>query len=153
MAKVIVGIHGLANKPEREILTDWWVKSIHEGLQKNCEIADPEFDFRMVHWADLLYKYPVHRDAEFKFDKLYNNQPYKAAGPGSLERYNDGLIDTIRAGALGMVGSTLDFAKEHFNMNRLADWVLGKVLKDLDFYYDDERIIADRAGQPTLAAR
>ncbi len=34
MPKVIVGIHGLANKPKKDILTDWWEKSIKERLNK-----------------------------------------------------------------------------------------------------------------------
>ena len=76
MPKVIVGIHGLANKPEKEVLAEWWVKSIREGLAKNCGLLNPEFDFQMVYWADLLYRYRVHQDKNFKFDKLYNNEPY-----------------------------------------------------------------------------
>ena len=38
MPKIIVGIHGLANKPEKDVLAEWWVKSIREGLAKNCVI-------------------------------------------------------------------------------------------------------------------
>jgi len=51
-----VGIHGLANKPPKDDLTEYWRKSIAEGLRKNCAIKKPIFDFRMVYWADLLYK-------------------------------------------------------------------------------------------------
>jgi len=36
MAKVIIGIHGLANKPEKEALKQWWHDAIVEGGQKNC---------------------------------------------------------------------------------------------------------------------
>ena len=56
MSKIIVGIHGLANKPPKDDLTEYWRKSIAEGLRKNCAIKKPNFDFRMVYWADLLYK-------------------------------------------------------------------------------------------------
>ncbi len=35
MTKVIIGIHGLANKPMRETLADWWEKAIREGLEVN----------------------------------------------------------------------------------------------------------------------
>ncbi len=150
MPKVIVGIHGLANKPEKEVLAKWWVTSIREGLAKNCDLLNPEFDFQMVYWADLLYRYPVHEDENFKFDKLYNNEPYIEGGPGKFERHDDGAVDTLVAGALGMLGATVDFAKEHFEMNKLADWVLGKVVKDLDFYYDKNREIGDRSEPPKM---
>lgn len=56
MSKIIVGIHGLANKPPTDDLTGYWRKSIAEGLRKYCAIKKLNFDFRMVYWADLLYK-------------------------------------------------------------------------------------------------
>ena len=140
MTKVIVGIHGLANKPEKVLLAEWWESSIREGLKRNCGVSKPEFDFHMVHWADLLYKNPLHDDDNYNFDKLYNDEPHKkATGSGRLEEYMDGFRDKVVASALGLVGSSVDFLKEHFEMNKLADWVLGKVLKDLDLYYDDKR--------------
>lgn len=150
MGKVIVGIHGLANKPEEETLKKWWYQSICEGLTKNCKIANPAFDFRMVYWADLLYRYPMHDDKRFDFDKLYNKEPYKPSRQKSFERYDDGLSDTVVAGLLGLFGSGLDFAKDTLNMEGLADWVLGKVLKDLDFYYDKQRKIGDRSDPPKM---
>jgi hypothetical protein len=104
----------------------------------------------MVYWADLLYKNRQHDDEFFDFDKLYNEQPYVEAGPGPLERHEDGTLDTLIAGVLGMVGATVDFAKEHFEMNRFADWVLGKALKDLAFYYEPNRKIGDRSDPKQL---
>lgn len=148
MSKVIVGIHGLANKPEKDVLADWWQNSIKEGLNKNCKIAEAEFEFEMVYWADLLHKNPQHSDKMFDFDSLYNGQPYVEAKPASLKKYEDGFLDDIRLKALGLVGSTVDMLKERFEMNRLADWVLGKVLKDLAFYYDPKRKIGDRSTPP-----
>ena len=148
MPKMIVGIHGLANKPEKDVLADWWETSIREGLNKNCQIAKPEIDFEMVYWADLLHKNPQHGDKLFAFDSLYNDQSYVEAEPASLKKYEDGFLDDIRAKALGLVGSTADMLKERFEMNKLADWVLGKVLKDLAFYYDPKRKISDRSMPP-----
>lgn len=146
MAKVIVGIHGLANKPPRAKLKDYWTASIREGLVKNCRQRNATFDFRMIYWADLLYKHPLHDDAGFDFDKLYNDEPYVAGtNKGAFERHDDGTVDSIIAGALGLVGATVDFAKERFEIEKLADWVLGKTLKDLAFYYDEDRRIANRA--------
>ena len=34
MPDIIIGIHGLANKPNKKTLEDWWKKSILEGLKK-----------------------------------------------------------------------------------------------------------------------
>ena len=148
MSKVIVGIHGLANKPEKETLADWWEKSIREGLAKNCGVTNPDFEFKMVYWADLLYRYPVHQEVQFNFDKLYNDEPYIPGDGEEFEEYEEGIIDTVVAEGLALLGATVDFAKEHFNMVAVADWVLGKVAKDLDFYYDEKRKIDDRSDPP-----
>jgi len=33
MNKIIIGIHGLSNKPKREVLRDYWLKPLREGLE------------------------------------------------------------------------------------------------------------------------
>ncbi len=71
MSKVIIGIHGLANKPPQNILEDWWKKSIVEGLRVNEQIQNVDLNFKMVYWADLLHKYPLHRENAFSFDDAY----------------------------------------------------------------------------------
>ena len=53
MAKVIIGRHGLANKPKKQVLSDWWEDAIKEGLSVNCGISNPGFQFIMVYWADF----------------------------------------------------------------------------------------------------
>ena len=47
MSKVIIGIHGLANKPEQKVLTNYWKKSITEGL-KNVRVQNPRFNFGLL---------------------------------------------------------------------------------------------------------
>ena len=43
MTDIIIGIHGLANKPDKTTLSDWWEKSIREGLNKNVGVDDADF--------------------------------------------------------------------------------------------------------------
>ena len=151
MSKVILGIHGLSNKPEKDVLEGWWRKSIVEGLM-NVGHADAEFDFHIVFWADYLHKYREHTDENFSFDKLYNSEPYRAASDGELKEYKEGLGAWFRAAALDIGGSGIDFLKSHAGMNRFADWAISKVAKDLAFYYyNDERFIPDHEGKPRRA--
>jgi hypothetical protein len=149
MAKVIVGIHGLANKPEKEILKTWWEASLREGLQKNEAVDAPEFEFRMVHWADLLYKYPLHEEKNFSFDKLYNDEPYVQAAEGALKRYDDNFFDKVRSGVFDIIGDTADKLKVHMGMDSFADFLIGRLLKDLDFYYDNREIQSREGGLGT----
>ncbi len=155
MTTVIVGIHGLANKPDKDVLAGWWEKSIREGIAKNSGIQDAGFEFRMVYWADLLYKNPQHQDTAFNFDALYNGQPYTEAPPGPLKRYTRGSLQRVRSTLFGFVGARVDALRRRLGLNVLDDWVLGKikVLRDLDFYYDENRNIHDRAGRPREARR
>ena len=144
MSKIIIGIHGLANKPPRAKLAKFWRQSIAEGLQKNCKIVQPRFDLRMVYWANLLYKAPQHDDELFDFDKLYNDEPY-TCGPKKLKTYEEGFLDKVRTTASTFAGATADFVKQQFGVDSLADWVLEKTMKDLAFYYDKKRKIGDRS--------
>ncbi len=152
MGKIIIGIHGLANKPKEGVLEGWWKKSIAEGLTKNCEIHDPDFKFKIVYWAKYLYKHPMHRDEAFSFDKLYNHEPYIEAQKGDLKTYQDSWKDTVRAGAFNIVGAAIDKLKKDFEMDHLADEVLSKFLKDLAFYYDEKRLLKNSQGQMERAS-
>jgi hypothetical protein len=147
MEKIIIGIHGLANKPEKEILEEWWKKSITEGLETNCRINQQAFDFRMVFWANLLYRFQQHTDEDFDFDGLYNTQPYIEAEKGTLKVYKDSWIDDFVSGIKDVGGSAIDFMTLHVNVDRITDWFLGKLVRDLDFYYDIDRKIKNRTDQ------
>ena len=145
MAKLIVGIHGLSNKPEKQILESWWKEAIAEGLQKNCDIS-PDFNFRLVYWRDFLYLHPEHHDQDYNFDSLYNDEPYVSADPGALKEHSESWRDDIIASMRGVGGSSLDFLKEKFEIERFVDWVIGKFAKDLAFYYDETRLITNLQG-------
>lgn len=149
MEKVIIGIHGLMNKPPKELLGYWWHESIREGLVKNCEIEEPEFDFEIVFWADLLYKERLHDDANFYFDSLYNPEPYAPAKPGKLKRYKDGMWDQVRRQALDVAGDGFDLLHFNFNLDNLFTLPLNQIgfVRDLQFYYNNDPEILNRQGE------
>lgn len=153
MAKIIIGIHGLANKPKEKVLKDWWKWSIAEGLTKNCKISNPTFKFEMVYWADFLYKNTMHNDVNYDFDHLYNNEPYYPANSKDLKRHEDHFGDTLRKFAGKILGETADAVKSSLGIDGFADFVLGKVLKDLAFYYDPQRKIKDKSGKLGVARK
>jgi pimeloyl-ACP methyl ester carboxylesterase len=57
--KLIIGIHGLNNKPEPAILRDWWMAAINEGISRNCEGQRVDLDLVLAYWADVMYSAPV----------------------------------------------------------------------------------------------
>jgi len=153
MAGVIIGIHGLANKPETNIESQWWEASIREGLAKNCGVHHADFQYIMVYWADLLYKYPQHQDQKFDFDPLYVNDPYVEAAPGALKKYQEGWLDVARTTVSGAVGSAIDTVIRATGRDRIGEWLIEQKLRDLYYYYDPNRQIPGRDGQRDQARR
>jgi PGAP1-like protein len=146
MKKIIVGIHGLSNKPEKQLHLLTWIDSINEGLE-NLKMPVPEYDFYLVHWSDLLYKYPRHNDPIFYFDKLYDKEPYAKAEPGSLKEYQDSWVDSIKAQVSDKADGLLDFVANDYIVGNLIDDILKDKLQDLAFYYNNKQQITDRQGK------
>jgi hypothetical protein len=146
---IIVGIHGLANKPKRTTEATWWETAIKEGLRKNCNIHIPDVAYHMVYWADLLYSTPLHDDTGFNFDPLYNDESYIEAAPGALRKHDPRMWDKVKAGVLGAMGTAMDAVGGNATLAQLSDLAFAKTLKtlrDLAFYYDPHRTIRGRDG-------
>ena len=70
MRKVIICIHGLGNKPSKELLTKWWRQSIKEGLKGIGKyVFNPKIE--MVYWADVLYEKPLDEKITDVNDQYY----------------------------------------------------------------------------------
>ncbi len=129
MSKMIIGIHGLANKPAEKTLANWWDKSMREGLQVNCGLTLETLDFQSVYWADVMYAKP---DPE--------PDKYRKAKKGELKEYQEGWTDYLREKLFDFGGDVLDSMKEMFGMDALAEKVLKSKLKDLYRYYEKPAI-------------
>ena len=75
MKKVIIGIHGLANKPPKDVLQQWWKDAIIEGFKK-LNMPVPKFDFELVYWADLDYPQPFDAEVSDPNHPLYDKEVY-----------------------------------------------------------------------------
>ncbi len=151
MRKVIIGIHGLANKPDPETEKQWWQAAIEEGLRRTCKQQNPPLAIELVYWADLLYKYPLHTEEGFEFDTLYNQEPYYDAKPSELAAYDDGWFDLARARLTETIEGGLSIVRRGLHNDWLLDALVKEKLRDLDFYWDPNRKIKDRAGNLRVA--
>lgn len=145
MSKVIIGIHGLANKPPEAELRQSWRTSLQEGLTA-IGAAPADFEYDMVYWAGSLYKNPQHNDPLYSFDSLFNDEPYVAASDGSIKEYKDSWVDDVRATARATVGKLADLRRVYFGESQLLHGLLDSKLKDLAFYYDPNRVVDDGSG-------
>ncbi len=134
---IVIGIHGLKNKPAKELLARWWTTSIQEGLQRNHG-KDVHFDFELIYWANVQYPNPI---PETDIDNPY----LKADGDGPLRRYDPGLLSTTRVFAEKWGGRSIDKGKDLLGLDKNIDELIGIVFDDLrDYYRERDRRIRIR---------
>lgn len=127
---IVIGIHGLANKPEKALLETWWRSAIQEGLARNEGRTSGDIEFELVYWRDWRYPQAITEEE--------NDEPYtEAEGEGPLPAYNQQFWDILRAEALDWVDTPLDWMKHFFGVGTIADVVLQAKLQDLALYYQD----------------
>ena len=142
MSSIIIGIHGLANKPEKGMLEDGWESSIKEGLDKNEGINNSEINFSSVYWADILYKYPdsdaklyVDSSSKCKTNSIYFEffkriwEEFRYYSSRSKTETLGKLIDFIYA----------KFPKDSYIFNVHNLFLINKY-KELYFYYESHTI-------------
>jgi PGAP1-like protein len=137
--KKIIGIHGLANKPEKELLTHWWLSAINEGLSWiNAGVQLSPDDFQMQYWASKMYIKPLTENSRNKKFKL--SQTYQPS-PTAPEEYDAGLLDYARINVSDYIDDYLD--KVGF-IDYIADALLAVKLKDLAVYWNETRAFIGR---------
>ncbi len=133
MSKVIIGIHGLGNKPPRKILRKWWKKSIREGLKA---IGHPRFFFKFeqVYWANFLHPIPLNPKIKDKKDLSYLREPYILT-----QKFETKKPSKFRQKFLDYLEKQIDkiFLKEDLSINfsSVSDMIIRRFFTDLDSYY------------------
>jgi len=138
MAKIIIGIHGLGNKPSKEILQDWWKKSMIEGLRNIDEdIELPVFE--LIYWADILNEKPLDATISDKKHPLYLNDIYV---PGKETKSN--VNHEWRKKILDWYDEAADkiFLNEDMSINYsfISDTVIHHYFEDLEAYYLNNKL-------------
>jgi len=124
---MVLGIHGLKNKPAKDLLEKWWRQSLAEGLQRNHNLVS-SFSFALAYWADVQYPAPIP-EADI-------GNPYiEADGQGALRRYEGSASDAVRAIAEKWGGRTIDKGKDLIGLSAQVDLLLGVPFDDLRDYY------------------
>jgi hypothetical protein len=145
MSHVLIGIHGLSNKPAPDVLAKGWDAAIREGLWKNEGIDNVSLNFSSVYWANVMYERPDPKP-----------DLYKEADKGAIKTYHDGWSDAVKEGVFDWAGDIIDSMKKHFGVDAIADEVLKLKLKDLSAYYEDKSkqdTLRDRLKNEILANR
>jgi pimeloyl-ACP methyl ester carboxylesterase len=133
MANVIIGIHGLGNKPPKALLEKWWTLSMTEGLKSNN--YNPVLsEFKLVYWADIVHDKPLDQSEKNKESPLYLDEKYLPSSElGVRENHN------TRKKVIDFLGHQLNriFLNDDLSLNYsfITDAIVKKYFKDLEIYY------------------
>jgi len=141
LSKVIIGIHGLDNKPPESLLRTWWLKAIREGL-KNIGQFHFLFRFRFVYWAHFLYSQPLDPGIHDKKDPLYVQYPYIRSTHKEHRRQSP-----LRQKILDYIEKQMEKlflnADMSINFSHVTDLIIKRYFRDLSLYYSDATIIVE----------
>lgn len=133
MANVIIGIHGLGNKPPKALLEKWWKLSMIEGLKaNNYNPVLPEF--KLVYWADIIHDKPLDQFEKNRESPYFMDEKYVPSPEISVrENY------TTRKKVVDFLGHQLNriFLNEDLSLNYsfITDAIARKYFKDFEIYY------------------
>ena len=134
MKNIIIGIHGLKNKPPKELLEKWWKTSILDGLN-NIGHHYADFLFELVYWADLGYAKPLDPVITDPKDPLFIEHPYmkisKSESPEKEPKLKRKIFDTIEEG----LDKIILHEKRMGGIEKIVDSTIRRMFRDLDVYY------------------
>jgi hypothetical protein len=148
MANVIIGIHGLGNKPPVKLLERWWKLAMAEGLKAGgfSTVLPP---FELAFWADIIYKKPMNPAIVDTKDPCYLNERYvKAPQFFPVNDYSN------RKKVVEYIGRQMNriFLNEDLTLNYsyITDAIINRYFNDLEIYYtgsingDDNHVLEAR---------
>ena len=137
MQKIIIGIHGLGNKPPEELLKYWWELSIEEGLKKkNYKI--PKFSFELVYWADILHPEALDINERDTKSPLYISEKYfPAESSSNLNGFKNKTLGFIEKKYDKLIANTVATLKYPY----LTELFIHNYLEDLEIYYANRPIM------------
>ena len=146
MSRIIIGIHGLGNKPSQDLLTRWWKKSIHEGL-KSINSNRFTINFDLVYWADVLYDKPLSLKKKDENHPLYLDDPYTPANSAIKKTPDEWKVKIV-----DYIDKQIDklFLNKDMSLNysAITDKIIHHYFRDLEVYYS-----ASSVGQSNQPAR
>lgn len=150
MPKIVIGIHGLGNKPPKETLEKWWKLAIVDGLN-NHHNPMTKFEFELVYWADILHPIPLNIKETDKANPYYLSEPY------SSEQFTElNEVKTFRQ-------KTIDYLEKYsdkillngamsLKLPPFTELFIHRYLRDLEIYYSSSLINHNGTKRPVREA-
>lgn len=147
MDKIVIGVHGLQNKPAQNILTQWWKASMEEGFQV-IHRSVPCFALEMAYWAHHFHPQCQRMDVADVKSPAHLPEPYVPGtyfGPRAPQPIQQKIAAELQKQMVHL------FAGESGFMNRQAikDLILHRMFIELDMYYNHN--LTNPMGREVLA--
>lgn len=133
MKTVLIGIHGLRNKPSRAILANWWEQAIVEGFNI-IRLPVPRFSFAMAYWSHYMHPQPQNISVRDEEDPRYLWEPYVTGtyfGPRAPRSFRKSLESDIHRQLLQLIAGDSGF----MNIEGISNRILHRMFIELDTYY------------------
>lgn len=136
--KIIIGIHGLKNKPPPEVLESWWRHAIGEGLGRSA-VPVRRIPFELVYWAHCVYPFALRPEEKNPRSELFIDQPFVP-----LKVIPKRINTPLRKKVLEKIEQKVDELLLTGHKVTDYDWIEDKIMQhffnDLDTYYHKSRI-------------
>ena len=146
--RIIIGIHGIGNKPTKRLLELWWEKAICEGLRRSGH-PGRSIQFELVYWAHLLRSEPQSLKIKDQNSPLHIREPYTAAKGNATGRPSR-LSVFLKKKSLDAIEAILDrlFLRKNplFNFDRVSESIIRNKFQDLGLYYRSENVDMSEIG-------
>ena len=133
MSKVIIGIHGLGNKPPKDLLEEWWLVSMREGLKSIGKYVFPA-KFELVYWADILYDKPLDPSCVESSNPRYLEERYTPSPINYKPKQHK-----IKQKVLDIIEKQMDkiLLNERHSVayDHITEIIISKYFHDLEIYY------------------
>ena len=150
MSRIILGIHGLGNKPPHALLESWWKRSLCEGLSA---VGFPRrfLKFQVVYWANFIHPQPLNPAETDKENPLYLEDPYIPA-----KDFSQKLTKKVRKKVLDYLEKQLDklLLNEDLSINFsvITDFIIHHFFNDLEIYYTKKVDDNKQTGSPVKSS-
>jgi hypothetical protein len=151
MAKIIIGIHGMGNKPPPKTLGIWWQAAIREGFER-IKQPKPVYTFELLYWAHYFYPKPLKPRIKDPKNPFFIEDPYIRA-----------KLDTIVVEPSELRQKILDYLVEQLekiflnedltiNYAAISDFIIHHFFRDLETYYQHNCFQVNQLDCPAKAA-
>ncbi len=139
--KIIIGIHGLSNKPAEKLLKCWWKKAIKEGLtQIDANYPFRQVPFELAYWAHMLYSHPQDLNIKDEKHPLFIRYPYVPA-PEAQEEIKPSKLKQKYLSLVEIIMDMVFFAESRFlNFDSFSARLIRKKFSDLEFYFSEDNV-------------